>query len=695
MPHYSHPISNTLFNKLPGAAYRCKNQQPRSMIEVTDGIKNLTGYSVADFIQDQLPLNNLIHPDDQQPCWNEIQTKLSQKAEYDIEYRIINKSGETHYVWEHGVGVYDNGQLTELVGFISDLTPKTKQLEKTKQHQQLLLSLASSKHLALGELIPFNQLLAEQSALTLNVDRVSLWLFNQQQDAIDLINLYEKSSRSHSSNISLAEADYPEYFKAVRVGRAMDISDITEDQRTQEFIPAYAPKTGVTAMLDVSIRLAGEVIGVICYEMVGHARRWAIEDIAHASELADLTAQLIANKKHIEVESKIIEANAASKAKSQLLATISHEIRTPMNGVLGMVELLYATPLTPQQQSYLDTIRDSGGLLLTIINDVLDYSKLNAGKLQLITSPTAIHELFSSVIWLLQQTHHKKIEIILKKEQGLPEHLMLDNHRLKQVLMNLIANALKFTEQGSITVSYGALDQQQWFFSVTDTGIGIDPKTIPLLFEPFEQTLSRGNITEGTGLGLPICKNIVDLMQGSIKASSALGKGTKVLVTLPMHPAPQPSIPADNKGILSTSLHSNQQHNAPLLNVLVAEDNPTNRLVIQGLLTQCGISPDLCANGLEALEKFQHNKGRYDLILMDCDMPVMDGFTASRKIRQLSYASSHLQIAALTAHALSEFRQQAYEAGMNHYLTKPLKLSDLKNLLLNLERLPKATSPIA
>lgn len=355
-----------------------------------------------------------------------------------------------------------------------------------------------------------------------------------------------------------------------------------------------------------------------------------------------------------------------------------------MNGVLGMVELLYATPLSQEQKNYLDTIRDSGGLLLTIINDVLDYSKLNAGKLQLLASATPVKELFTSVIWLLKQTHNKNVELILKQQGPLPEQLNLDKQRLKQVLMNLIANALKFTERGNITVSYGPIDDQRWFFSVTDTGIGIEPIAIPKLFEPFEQVVHHGEVIEGTGLGLSICKNIVNLMQGSIKASSVPGKGTEIVVTLPLEPAADSQL---STAPAASTTSDKLQANAALLNVLVADDNPTNRLVIEGLLKQCGIKPDLCSNGLEAIEMFQHNDGHYDLILMDCDMPIMDGFAASKKIRQLCNNTKQPHIAALTAHALSEFRQQAQEAGMNHYLTKPINISALKKLLGDLNSL--------
>jgi CheY-like chemotaxis protein len=345
-----------------------------------------------------------------------------------------------------------------------------------------------------------------------------------------------------------------------------------------------------------------------------------------------------------------------------------------MNGVLGMTELLRMTTLSQEQQNYLAVIEESGSLLLNIIDEILDFSKLEAGKCQLHETPSQIKRLFSGVIDLLSSSISTQVEIRLDMDKNLPATLLVDNHRLRQILLNLIGNAIKFTHTGTIQVSARNLTESRWSFTVSDTGIGIDSQLMQRLFEPFE----RGDRTRhimGTGLGLAICERLVVLMGGTIHADSTIGKGTTFTVELPMRE-------------MTETNHNRPEARHPYqgfekLKVLVAEDNLINQKVIEGLLRQFGICPDMCCNGIEAVNKFCEAMDKYDLILMDCEMPQMDGFTATRKIRKLANKATPT-IAALTAHALPEHRERSKACGMNYYLTKPVKLDELKELLASI-----------
>ena len=673
----SHSILSSQFvNNLPGAAYRCRNDAVWTMLEVSDGIEKLCGYTAEEFLSGSVQLVNIIHPDDAPESWGDSGEQAAETGKFEAEYRLVHKDGSIKHVWDYGEAIYMDGELIEIIGFISDLTPKAKQQTKIDRGQKAMLQLASSPNLVSGKLTSFSKELTQKAADILAIDRVSVWFFNDDKTQLKLSSLYEKNNRAFTTEMTLHKADFPIYFQAVIDNRILDILDIANDERTQEFLNSYSTTTGVKSMLDIGIRLSGKVIGVICHEVIGKSHRWTIEDIALATEYADLLAQLFANKQRIAIENQIRETQAASKAKSQLLAMISHEIRTPMNGVLGMVELLSATKLDEQQTRYVETIKDSGDLLLTIINDVLDYSKLDAGKLKLLESNTNIPILIQGIVDLLTPVAKPTVNIRVNKQAQMHEILLLDHHRLRQILINIIGNSLKFTEQGHVSIDYGLADKDLWFIEISDTGPGVEKDQLDKLFLPFEQVIQSANSPQdGTGLGLSICKDLVTLMGGTINANSAPGKGANIRVELPLQLPKQAASTATSVNPQQTSQDFSK------LNVLVAEDNAVNRMVIEGLLKSHGITPTVCINGQEAVELCTTGSSSYDLILMDCDMPVMDGFTASKLIRAKSQQQPKPAIAALTAHALDEFREKAASSGMDHYLTKPIRSADLKQLL--------------
>ncbi|MEH6909543.1 MAG: ATP-binding protein [Oceanicoccus sp.] len=676
----SQNFTPTLTDQLPAFGYRCSANKFRGIREVVGDTKRIVGYSHQEIIDiGGTDSRASVHPEDRYTVWTAIQEDLSQGDVYDLEYRVERKTGGFITIRDHGEGVYTDGKLVELVGIITPISQRNIRERNQKEAQKTIVQLACSTRLARGEVEAFCREVTFAAAKVLNIDRSSVWLLNTNMDELRQICLYEKDGDKFSSNEVLYASEYPAYFKALISGRAIDAIDAEKDYRTMEFCSSYFPATGVRSMLDSAIRVSGKVIGAVCNEKVGEIQHWYTEDISFSGELGDQLSHAIANRNHIQSENQAQAAKVASETKSQLLATISHELRTPMNGVLGTVDLLSMTQLDLQQQKHIETIRNSGDLLLTLINDVLDYSKLEAGKLELLPQATHVSGLFHSVIDLLQPLVSKDVKIKLNACRDFPETLSLDDNRIRQLLFNIIGNSIKYTSIGSICVKYGLLPDRRWMIEISDTGTGIDKDILPGIFYPFSQSVNtpKNYHTEGAGLGLSICRTLVELMEGKIVAESEKGQGTTIRIELPL---------VDAMGIVDYKKNTLAVNSPKFegMRVLVAEDNAVNRKIVVAMLKQLGIVADLVTNGEEAVEQFQRKNGAYDLLLLDCEMPVMDGFTASKAIRALQKNSDNLTIAALSAHALDTYRDRAKSAMMDVYLTKPIRTAELTELLLSI-----------
>ena len=547
------------------------------------------------------------------------------------------------------------------------------------QYQDALQGLAQSDALTSGDFPLACRAITESCGTLLNVERTSIWLFEHDRQSITLVDLYDAAARSHRANMALTARHYPAYFQALTTEkRAIAACDARQDPRTREFSEGYLAPLNIGAMLDAPIRQKGQVVGILCAEHVGGPRRWTLYEEHLVSSMATMTTLALetAERRTVEQALRIAKnaAEVANQAKSEFLASMSHEIRTPMNAIIGMADLLWETQLTPEQRKYLRIFRRAGGNLLNLINDILDLSKVESGHLELESIDFDLNEVLDRAIEILaMRASEKGVELACHLAPDVPCALIGDPHRLTQILINLIGNALKFTDTGSVTVSIinapessvpGTLQ-----FAVRDTGIGIPADKLTAIFDSFTQAhSSTARHYGGTGLGLAISRHLAERMKGRIWGESTVGVGSTFYCTLAFqiqsHPSTDPPAPTINLSGVRT---------------LVVDDHPTNRLILRETLAAWGAHVAEAADGPTGLAELRcatEAGAPYELLLLDCRMPGMNGFAVAEAVNN-SPMRTGLTVIMLTSDHWADDIARTYELGLGGYLVKPLRRSDL------------------
>lgn len=563
-----------------------------------------------------------------------------------------------------------------------DLAEKASAINQARDdrlHAQnaALARLTVAPALHAGDLAAASRLVAEETARTLGVARASIWLFSPDRAAIECVALHEAGPNRHSSGIRLERKDHPAYFQALETERMIVADQAETNPATASFAATYLRPLGIASMLDVGIRREGHVVGVVCAEHVGPVRKWEIDEENFTGSAADLVGVALDAQMRRRTQDELVAAKeaaeAANKAKSQFLANMSHEIRTPMNGILGMAELLIDTRLEDRQRGFATAIYRSGEHLLKIINDILDFSRIEAARIELESIPLDLRELLEQTLGLFTESAaRKQIELALDMPAAVPAQVRGDSSRLRQILMNLIGNALKFTEKGEIVVRVAAQPAgggTEFLFEVADTGVGVPPDQQSRIFGAFMQAdNSTTRKYGGTGLGLAISRELVKLMGGEIGMRSVPGQGATFWFRISL---PVEAGAARNKTRTDEDLRD--------VRVLVVDDNATNREILREQLGAWGLRTSTLASADEALTALRTTAAAgepFQLGIVDLHMPGKDGVTLARELRQ-DAAIPELPLVMLTSGDSEHTLHAALEAGVGKYLRKPVRKSDL------------------
>lgn len=620
----------------------------------SDELYRIYGVDPKEFVPTIENFLEFIHPDDKENVLN-IAHKYPDSHTQNYYYRIIRKNGEIRTINGRGEPVFDEeGTLIRAIGTAQDVTERLHEEELEK------LALAATKS--------YNSVI-----ITNNYGKIE-WvnegftkLTGYTLDAVENVN--ELLKRGDTTEINKQTAFY-ESIRTEKKPITYEHKNYAKDGKEFWVITTLTPVLGIN----------GEVERIIAIDSDITVRKQMEEELVLANKISEHLLKK-GNKALNELLKTQKELKETMKVKEQFLANMSHEIRTPMNAIVGFTDLILKTELNPEQKQYIDAIKTSGQNLLVIINDILDFSKSQAGKLVFEQIDIQLSQVVSTLIDLmLPKSMEKNIRLSSKIDPVIPEHLIGDPTRLNQILINLVSNAIKFTEQGIIEIVIELLkenkEEVELLFSIKDTGIGIPPDKLNSIFEGFTQaTNDTTRKYGGTGLGLTIVKQLVEQQGGNIHVKSEVGHGSVFSFNLTFRKSCE-ILKKNNPHAVDNVPKKVEQ-----LNVLLVEDNYLNQVLATKVLTNWKWNVEVAENGLVAVEKLQKNN--YDLILMDIQMPEMDGYEATRYIRKkLAPPKSTTPIIAMTAHAISGEIERCEQTGMNGYISKPFNEDNLYSKIL-------------
>jgi two-component system sensor histidine kinase/response regulator len=631
----------SLMGNIPGVTFRCRNDRDWSMLFVSDPVLDMTGWEPGDFIAGRVHFSDLIHPEDAEYSRLVLDDAIAQQTPYLIEYRIIHRSGSVHWVSESGRIVYDELQHVQWIdGVIVDITAnKASNAEFEGTVAALDRALAVVEFDLQGCVLAANGNFLALMGYTLDEVIGRHHSFFTPADQLSNPHYQQMWQR-----FAQGEPLEGEYQRMGNHGRALWLQC------------SYNPIFGVD----------GKPVKVIKFATDLTRRRAMEQELRNAKERAEL----------------------AAAARSTFLANMSHEIRTPMNAIIGFTETLLDSGLDAAQRRQLGTVHHSARSMLRLLNDILDTAKLEKGAVELEIDDFSWRELCEQILGSMRIAAQKKgLDLRLDHPEGLPEYFRGDALRIQQVLVNLLGNALKFTEQGHVQLSVHYVDGVL-HLDVQDTGIGITPAQIERIFDPFAQAdASTTRRFGGTGLGTTISRQLVELMRGQISVQSEPGRGSVFSVRLPL------SIGTMPKAKLLQPVRA-----LPSLRVLAVDDVANNLELLQITLGRGNHHVTIAHGGEEAVQLCART--RFDLVLMDLQMPGVDGLEATRRIRahELTAGLRPTPIIALSASVLEADRRNARAAGMDGFADKPIELARLyaeiaRVLGMRPERVPAPTSP--